>query len=191
MPRRPEESRGPTGVPRGGRVGGTSRPASPAAASSRRRSARRASAQRSGTSRPCPPSGLADRIGSAHSVVCTTGAGGGERATTAIDGDGVVMTIAAADLLPARPRFVLRQLTSWWCRVHITAAAAGMGARPPRASTWPSGSAEFVSTDCRSRRRRRGPPWGCPPAHQESTPVSRWPRPPRCGPEAGRPTRCR
>lgn len=50
---------------------------------------------------------LADRMGSADSVVFAAGAGGGQQATTAIDGDGVVLAIAAADLLPTRPRFVL------------------------------------------------------------------------------------
>jgi uncharacterized protein YbjT (DUF2867 family) len=51
---------------------------------------------------------LADRIGSADGLVFTAGSGGGDRAaTTAIDRDGVALTIAALDLLPARPRFVL------------------------------------------------------------------------------------
>lgn len=53
------------------------------------------------------PAALAEHIGSADAIVFTAGAGGSQDATTAIDGQGVVTAIAAADLLPIRPRFGL------------------------------------------------------------------------------------
>ncbi|MHA7189557.1 NAD(P)H-binding protein, partial [Arthrobacter sp. MDT2-16] len=53
------------------------------------------------------PTELAERIGSADSIMFTAGAGGSDQATTAIDGDGVNLAIAAAALLPSTPRFIL------------------------------------------------------------------------------------
>lgn len=50
---------------------------------------------------------LAEHIGTADAIAFSAGAGGNQDATTAIDGEGVAKTIAAADLLPHRPRLVL------------------------------------------------------------------------------------
>jgi uncharacterized protein YbjT (DUF2867 family) len=53
------------------------------------------------------PAELAEHVGDVDAVVFTAGAGGSQQATTAIDGKGVETAIAAADLLPRRPRFGL------------------------------------------------------------------------------------